>query len=124
MPPSTPEGGIEIPPTAGLPLHWRDLLPPWPGEFAQGLADFLRVPALGVECSGTASLIVILETLRRLSGRKTVVIPAYTCPLVVLAAAHCGLQVRLCDVLPGSIDLDPEALARLCYCLLYTSRCG
>lgn len=104
----------EIPPTAGLPLQIGDWLPPWRNTLAQDLAHFLEVPRLAIECSGTASLIVILETLRRLSPRKTVVIPAYTCPLVVFAVLHCGLQVRLCDTRPDSFELDPQDLARQC----------
>jgi dTDP-4-amino-4,6-dideoxygalactose transaminase len=104
----------ELPPTAGLPLYLKDLLPGRAGDFSQQLAAFLDVPEVGVECSGTASLIVILETLRRRSHRTHVVIPAYTCPLVVFAVARCGLQVQVCDVRPRSFEFDPEALAKLC----------
>jgi dTDP-4-amino-4,6-dideoxygalactose transaminase len=43
-----------------------------------------------------------------------VVIPAYTCPLVALAAVHCGLTPVLCDTRPGGFDLDPDALAAAC----------
>jgi len=105
---------IELPPTAGLPLEFKDLFPARGADFSQQLAEFLDVPEVGVECSGTASLIVILETLRRRSSRTTVVIPAYTCPLVVFAVARCGLQLRICDTRPGSFELDPDALAKLC----------
>lgn len=111
---SSTDPAREIPPTAGLPLQFADLLPPWRSDFAGELATFIGAPAVGLECSGTASLIVILETLRRRSARKTVVVPAYTCPLVVFAVAHCGLQLRVCDVSPRSFELDPVALADLC----------
>ena len=57
---------------------------------------------------------VILETLRRLSTRKTVVIPAYTCPLVIFAIVKSRLQLRVCDTCPDSFELDPEALAKVC----------
>ncbi len=103
----------ECPPTAGLPLLLGDLAGRG-GDFAQRLAGFLEVPAVGIACSGTASLIIILETLRRRSKRTTVVVPAYTCPLVVFAIARCGLQLRVCDVRPLSFELDPEALAKIC----------
>lgn len=112
MPISSARG--EIPPTAGLPLQLGDLLPAGGGDFAAALAGFLGVPQAGVECSGTACLVVILKTLHRLTGRRTVVIPAYTCPLLVFAVAHCGLRLKLCDVAPGSFELSLEALARLC----------
>lgn len=108
------KSAIEIPPTAGLPLYLKDLFPPPPEPFSISLGKFLGVSTVGVECSGTASLVVILETLRRLSSRRTIIIPAYTCPLVVFAIVKSRLQLRICDTRPDSFDLDPEALSRLC----------
>lgn len=104
----------EIPPTAGLPPHWRDLLPCGDGDLARRLAAFLGVEQVQLECSGTASLVVALTAMQRLCGRRAVVVPAYTCPLVALAVAHCGLELRVCDLAPGAIDFDADALARLC----------
>lgn len=109
----------EIPPTAGLPPRWGDLSPfagsaPHRGDLARCAAGFLGVEDVQVECSGTASLVVALTALHRLSGRRVVVVPAYTCPLVALAVAHCGLELRLCDLAPGSIDFDAQRLARIC----------
>lgn len=108
----------ELPPTAGLPLGWKDLLGAAvtgaaPG-FARDAARFLGVDDLLLTCSGTAALVVALTTLRRFSARRQVVVPAYTCPLVAIAVAHCGLDPVLCDVAPGSLDLEPAALRRLC----------
>ena len=110
----TSDSAVEIPPTAGLPLYLKDLFPSWSDNFPQKIAEFLGVSTVGVECSGTASLIVILETLSRLSTRKNVVIPAYTCPLVIFAIVKSRLQLRVCDTSPDSFELDPEALAKLC----------
>lgn len=104
---------IEIPPTAGLPLLAGDLLPGG-GDLAAALARFLGIATTGVECSGTAALIVILTTLRRRKFRRKVIVPAYTCPLVVFAVAHCGLQTVVCDLAPGSFDFDLEHLEQLC----------
>lgn len=112
MLPISPER--EVPPTAGLPIPLRELLPPWSGDLGAGLGNFLGVPVAGLECSGTASLIVILETLRQRTARRTVIIPAYTCPLVVFAIIHRGLRVQLCDLSPRSFELDPATLANLC----------
>lgn len=111
---STPEQSGEIPPTAGLPLSLRDIFGPRQDDFPERAAAFLGVPQAGVECSGTACLVVILRTLQRLTGRSTVVVPAYTCPLVVFAVAHCGLELRLCDLAPDSFELDPDAVAAAC----------
>ncbi|MCC4591646.1 DegT/DnrJ/EryC1/StrS family aminotransferase [Xanthomonas campestris pv. cannae] len=102
---------IEVPPTAGLPLQWRDL---WPGRTRTRLASALGLPQALLTCSGTAALIVALRTLTAASRRRQVVVSAYTCPLVALAVAHCGLQLVLCDLLPGSLELDPEQLAQRC----------
>jgi dTDP-4-amino-4,6-dideoxygalactose transaminase len=103
----------EIPPTAGLPLTWRDLLPA-SADFERELADFLDIPAVQIECSGTAAQIVTLTALKCTSNRRKVILPAYTCPLVALAVLHCGLTPVLCDLRPDHFDLDHEHLAALC----------
>ena len=108
-----PERWREIPPTAGLPLRWRDLVPAAAaGSLDEGLAAFFDVPTVQIECSGTAALIVALTTLKRASARRSVVIPAYTCPLVPLAIIHCGLKPVLCDVRKNGFDCCPQALER------------
>lgn len=104
----------EVPPTAGLPLEMADLLPR-ADSLATTLAAQLGTPALQIECSGTAALLVALATLRqRAPARDTVIVPAYTCPLVALAVHHLGLRLRVCDTRAGHWDLDPQALAALC----------
>jgi dTDP-4-amino-4,6-dideoxygalactose transaminase len=101
----------EIPPTAGLPLRWRDL---WPARAPQRLAAQLGLPGALLTCSGTAALVIALRTLATSSRRRQVVVAAYTCPLVALAVAHCGLHLVLCDLLPDSLDPDPAQLAQRC----------
>ncbi|MEZ4491515.1 MAG: DegT/DnrJ/EryC1/StrS family aminotransferase [Cyanobacteriota/Melainabacteria group bacterium] len=103
----------ELPPTAGMPLIWSDFF--HAGErLEDGLSRFLSIPISAVLSSGTASLVVALETLKRLHPeRKQVIIPGYTCPLVALAAAQAGLKIIVCDLLPDSIDLDPNQLRSL-----------
>ena len=103
----------EAPPTAGLPLTWRDFIPDG-ASLEQGLADFLGQPYAQVECSGTAAMVVALTTLKRISQRRSVVIPAYTCPLVALAIASCGLKPVVCDTRINHFDLCQESLAAVC----------
>jgi dTDP-4-amino-4,6-dideoxygalactose transaminase len=103
----------ETPPTAGLPLSPLELFGAG-GGFARAAQDYVGVPHAGLACSGTACFILILTALHRLSGRRTVIIPAYTCPLAALAVAHCGLKLRLCDLAADSLDLDMAMLAALC----------
>lgn len=106
----------EVPPTAGMPLRFADFLPArGEGDFLDTAKGMLGVSHAGLACSGTASLTLLLSALRLLAPqRRSVIVPAYTCPLVVLAVARCGLKVRLCDLAPGSLALDPCELARLC----------
>ena len=105
----------ELPPTAGLPLQWRDFFArTGRPAFEEGLARFLGVPSVQVECSGTSGLVIAFEALKRRSSRRTVVLPGYTCPLVPLAAARAGLQIKLCDTRPDRFDLDLNHLAAIC----------
>lgn len=104
----------ELPPTAGQPLGWRDLLSGFSGgaDFAPAAARFLGVEEVLVTCSGTAALVVALTMLRRRSSRRKVLVPGFTCPLVAIAVAHCGLDLVTCDLAPDGIDMDEAALAR------------
>jgi len=104
----------ELPPTAGLPLHARDLRP-GPPSLAPDLAALLGTPSLQLECSGTACLLIALTALRELQPqRRRVVVPAYTCPLVAIAVHQAGLELQLCDLRPGHYDMDPQALRTTC----------
>ncbi|EIM04313.1 MULTISPECIES: DegT/DnrJ/EryC1/StrS family aminotransferase [Rhodanobacter] len=104
----------EIPPTAGLPLHLRDLIPRR-ADLAERITAQLGTPRLQLECSGTAALLLALRVLKaRARERTVVVLPAYTCPLVAMAVHAAGLSMRLCDLRPGHYDMDPHALARAC----------
>lgn len=104
----------EVPPTAGLPLALADVLGR-DDNFEDAAARWLEVDRLRLFCSGTAALVVTLAALaRRQPGRKVVVAPAYTCPLVAIAVARAGLTLRLCDLAPESLDLDHRALDAAC----------
>ncbi|WP_295853287.1 DegT/DnrJ/EryC1/StrS family aminotransferase [uncultured Xylophilus sp.] len=110
-----PRSAHEPPPTAGLPLRAADLLPGGDAALDTALVRFLGVESVQLECSGTAALVVALTALRDLTpARREVVVPAYTCPLVALAVARCGLALRVCELLPEGFDMDPVALAALC----------
>lgn len=104
----------EPPPTAGLPLQVSDWLPA-AASLEAALAEFIGVGEALVSCSGTAALVAALEALvARAPERLEVIVPAYTCPLVPLAIAHCGLTTVLCDIEPETFNFDLEALERLC----------
>lgn len=104
----------ELPPTGGLPLRWGDLGATTSSALAPLLAEQVGTTDAQLTCSGTAALVVALTMLASMSDRREVIVPGFTCPLVALAVAHCGLTLRLCDLRPGHFDLDPRALALLC----------
>lgn len=103
----------ELPPTAGLPMQASDFLPGG-GDLREILASQLGTPPLQLTCSGTHALLIALRTLRRRAPRRdTVIMPAYTCPLVPIAVHSLGLRVQLCDTRRGHFDFDPGQLKRL-----------
>lgn len=60
--------------------------------------------------SGRSALLIILLTLKRISNRLKVIVPAYTCPTVIQSVLEAGLQPVFCDVSTETIDLDRVAL--------------
>ena len=103
----------ELPPTAGLPIQASDFLPGG-GDLREVLASQLGTPPLQLTCSGTHALLIALRTLRKRAPRRdTVIMPAYTCPLVPIAVHGLGLRVQLCDTRRGHFDFDPGQLRRL-----------
>ena len=105
----------EAPPTAGLPPRWRDLL--WPGRgptFEAAICKRFGFDDIEIVSTATAGLLIAFTYLKEQSlARDVVIVPGYTCPLVVLAVAAAGLKAVACDTLPGRFDLDPTHLARL-----------
>lgn len=109
----------EIPPTAGFPLYLKDLLSVFStgsrqGSLEEDFKKYLNTPYAYVTSSGTAAFYLILEALKSLSGKKTVVIPSFICPLVPLAIKRAGLKVYVCDIGPGTLDFDYAQLNRIC----------
>lgn len=63
--------------------------------------------------SGKAGLTLILQALRDLRPeRDEVLIPAYTCYSVPSAIVRAGLNVKLCDIDPETLDFDSKALPK------------
>jgi perosamine synthetase len=63
--------------------------------------------------SGKAALTVILKALAASSGRRQVIVPAYTCFSVPSAIVRAGLDVVLCDVDPETLDFNFAELETL-----------
>lgn len=102
---------LELPPTAGVPLHWGDFVPWGEADLSAAAAVWLGTGDALLTGSGTAALVVALEALKKLAPqRRTVAVPAYTCPLVPLAVVRAGLVPVPVDLAPDHFDLDPDAL--------------
>jgi perosamine synthetase len=111
----------ELPPTAGLPLTLQDIAAAFDfagrqqhGYFEQDLAAFLESPGVDIYSSGTLCLSIAFEALKEVTGRSRVIIPAYTCPLVAIAAEAAGVEVVLCDIQSGNFQLELSMLEKLC----------
>ena len=105
----------ERPPTAGLPPRWADLVTWARGStFENALVGRFGLSDIEITASETAALLIGLRTLKQAQPqRSTVIVPACTSPLVVIAATAAGLKVVACDTAEGSLDLDLDHLARL-----------
>lgn len=105
----------EIPPTAGFPIQLKDLLlKQEPGTLEEDFQNYLQVAYAAVTYSGTAAFYFILETLKKLSDKKTVILPSFVCPLVALAVARAGLKIQICDIQKNRFDYDEAELQKIC----------
>lgn len=77
------------------------------------MTEYFCVKHLFFISSGKAALTLILTALRSLSGRREVVIPAYTCFSVPSAVLKSGLKVIPCDLDPNTFDFDRSYLKRV-----------
>lgn len=109
----------EIPPTAGIPFIFNDLSPlifnKNSGSLEEDFKEFLGVEHSEITSSGTAALYIILKALKKLSGRKTVIIPSFICPLVPLAIEKAGLRISVCDIEKWGFDFNVNELKNLCF---------
>ncbi len=109
----------EIPPTAGFPFFSSDFLfffssTRRTGSLENDFKEYLGVNYAVITCSGTAAFYLILEALKDLSAKKTVVIPSYVCPLVPLAIKRAGLNIEICDINKDNFDFNINELENLC----------
>jgi perosamine synthetase len=83
-------------------------------RFRSELKEHFGVRYVFLLSSGKASLALILEELKEMSpGRRSVIIPAFTCYSVPSAIKRAGLDIVLCDIDPDTLDFDFEQLERI-----------
>jgi perosamine synthetase len=80
----------------------------------QRLQTLLGVQSCVMVSTGRAGLTVLLRSLQRLSDttRDEVLIPSYTCYSVAGSIMKAGLNVRLADIDPATLDFDYDRLRR------------
>ncbi|MCX5709489.1 MAG: DegT/DnrJ/EryC1/StrS aminotransferase family protein [Candidatus Omnitrophica bacterium] len=109
----------EIPPTAGFTLGAQELFSPLfnrnaPGSFEEDFRKYLGLPYARITYSGTAAFFNILQALKKISQKRTVIIPAFICPLIPLAVKRAGLNLKICDINPDNLDFDHKQLREIC----------
>jgi dTDP-4-amino-4,6-dideoxygalactose transaminase len=105
----------EIPPTAGFGITLKDFFRiNEQGSLEDDFKQYLGLPYVAVNYSGTAALYFILTTLKKSSSKKTVILPSFICPLVTLAVIKAGLKIKICDIKPDRFDFDDKELQAIC----------
>lgn len=109
----------ELPPTAGFPLYVKDFLSTVlkknrQGSLEEDFKNYLNVPYAQVTNSGTVAFYLILESLKDISSKKTIIIPSFICPLLPLAIKRAGFKVAVCDINRDNFNFDIQQLEKLC----------
>ena len=61
--------------------------------------------------SGISAFYIVLEALKKISGRREVILPAYTAGSLVVAIRKAGLRPVLCDITLEDFNLDEDLLS-------------
>jgi len=109
-----------IPPAAS-PITLRDLVNGLKGvgsgaareRLEREIRQYFGADFVLLVSSGKAAFFLILMGLKRLAGRRKVIIPAYTCFSVPSAVRRAGLEVVPCDVREDTLDFDFDRLGAL-----------
>jgi perosamine synthetase len=102
-------------PSVGTPVGSQDILNGLLsknalGKFARTIAQHMERKHALLANSGTTAFFLILKALQRLSGKKVVILPAYTAPSLVLPIKKAGLVPRLCDIDLKTFNMNLKAL--------------
>lgn len=83
-------------------------------KFAEELRCKSGINNVGLYSSASESIYIVLKAISHKSLRKKVIIPAYTCPSVLLVVIKAGLIPVFVDVDEGSINISEEKLKQNC----------
>jgi dTDP-4-amino-4,6-dideoxygalactose transaminase len=105
-------------PSAGTPIFFSELIRPFfmkrDGGLANTLKRYFRVADVFITGSGTSAFYLILEALKCLyPDKKTVILPAYTAPVLKLPCDRAGLKIALCDITLTDYGYNFKSLSRI-----------
>jgi perosamine synthetase len=108
-------------PPAAAPVSWKDLAHGFLGmmdrsrgeRLEREIREYFGAGHVFLVSSGKSALLMILSGLKRLTLKRKVIIPAYTCFSVPSAVRLAGLDVVLCDVKADTLDFDYSSLETL-----------
>lgn len=97
-------------PPVGHPVPLRTILSAFIKQRNRGdfLKDWNAQGQFTLVSSGSAALLLALKSLKLISNKQQVVLPAYTCPSVLASVVKAGLKPVLCDMKADSFQMDPE----------------
>jgi dTDP-4-amino-4,6-dideoxygalactose transaminase len=84
-----------------------------PAKLEREIKEYFGKEHVFLISSGKAALFLILSGMKRLTGKKKVIIPAYTCFSVPSAVRMAGLEIVLCDIKQETLDFDYKKLKQL-----------
>jgi dTDP-4-amino-4,6-dideoxygalactose transaminase len=90
-------------PSFGTPIIFPEIIKPlfMKGEesFTKALKGYFHAADVFVTGNGTCAFYLILKALKRLyPSKRTVILPAYTAPILKLPCDKAGLKIALCDI--------------------------
>lgn len=105
-------------PSVGTPVSFSKMLKGLRVSLDQPIITFesaLKVYTNKKYCyftnSGTTAFYIILKALRGISKKTEVILPAYTCPSLVIATKKAGLKPIVCDISLKTFNMDIQSLS-------------
>ncbi len=104
-------------PSSGTPIFFSEIIKPLSmrtgGDFAKALKRYFRGADVFITGSGICAFYLILEALKKVyPSKKTVVLPAYTAPVLKLPCDRAGLKIALADITLDDYGYDIEDLSK------------
>jgi perosamine synthetase len=105
-------------PSAGTPIFFSEIVRPFlmkrNEEFVEALKKYFHINDVFITGSGTNAFYIILEALKYIyPHKKTVILPAYTAPSLILPCNKAGLTISLCDISLNDYSYDFKNLGRI-----------